>query len=92
MSGYKHPEHQLVIVFKNNITEEQAIEKVTSWNVEFKQGMDSSRGKIYFYATGEKFILTFNNDDELTAFKMNRYQFLPEIHEIYTPDWDKQKD
>jgi len=92
MSDYKHPEHQLVVVFKNNVTEEQSKAMVASWNVKFHNGMDSSRGKLYFYATGEKYLLTFNSDDELMDFRRLRYQFLPEIHEIYTPNWDIQKD
>lgn len=92
MSDKKHPEHELIIVFKQNVTEEQSNAIVASWNVKFRTGMDSSRGKLYFYATGEKYILTFTSDDELMNFRRLRYQFLPEIHEIYTPDWEIQKD
>lgn len=92
MTKAKHPEHELIVVFKKNVPEDQSIEMVTSWNVEFRSGMDSSKGRIYFTSTGKKYILTFNTEEELDAFEMNDYQFLPEIHQIYTPNWDRQKD
>jgi len=54
--------------------------------------MDSSRGKIYFYSTGPKYIVTFKDEDQKYSFERKNYFFLPEIHEIYEPDWDIQKD
>jgi len=86
----KNPE--LIIVFKKNITEEESEKIMQSWNVKYRTGMDSSKGKIYFYATGEKYVVTFGNDDDKMKFQLNRYQFLPEVHQIYEPDWDVQKD
>lgn len=53
--------------------------------------MDSSTGKIYFYNTGPKFILTFETDEEKNKFE-SKYQDLKEVHEIYTPDWNIRKD
>lgn len=88
----KTDKHELVIVFKKNVTEEQSEKLMQSFNVKFRKGMDSSKGKIYFYATGGKYIVTFSNEEEQNEFQKNRYQFLPEIHQIYTPDWDIQKD
>jgi hypothetical protein len=88
----KNPFPELVIVFKKSISEEDSLKIVKSWNIPFREGMDSSKGKIYFYATGEKYILTFADKDQKAAFEKNRYQFLTEIHQIYEPDWDIQKD
>jgi hypothetical protein len=88
----KQHAEELIIVFKKIISEEKSRELVLSFGIPFREGMDSSRGKLYFYATGEKYILTFKNADEKMAFRMKRYQFLPEVHEIYEPDWNIQKD
>ena len=86
----KNPE--LIVVFKKNIAEDESERIMQSWNVNYRSGMDSSKGKIYFYATGEKYVITFENDDDKMKFQLNRYQFLPEVHQIYEPDWDIQKD
>ncbi len=88
----EHPENELVVVFKKTVTEQQASDLIKSWNVKAREGMDSSRGKLYFYATGDKYILTFDNYDALMDFRGRHYQFLTEVHEIYYADWDKQKD
>jgi len=87
-----HPEHELIIVFKKNVTEAQAEKLLQSFHVTFREGMDSSKGKIYYYATGPKFIITFDNAAQREEFGRKRYYFLPEVHQIYEPDWDIQKD
>ena len=88
----KQKAEELIIVFKKSVSEEKSLEMIQSFGFPFREGMDSSRGKIYFYSTGEKYILTFKDADELMAFRMKRHQFLSEVHEIYEPDWDIQKD
>jgi len=88
----KSNKQELIIVFKKNVHEDESERIMKSWNVKYRSGMDSSRGKIYFYATGEKYIVTFDDDDDKMKFRYNQYQFLPQIHQIYEPDWDIQKD
>lgn len=88
----KKEKEELIIVFKKDVTEKREVEVLSTFNVVFREGMDSSRGKLYFYATGGKYILTFKNIQDKEAFQLKRYQFLPEIHEIYEPDWGITKD
>jgi len=88
----KDDKHELIIVFKKDVAEEQSLKLMESFHVQFRKGMDSSKGKIYFYATGEKYIVTFGNTEEQSEFEKKRYQFSLEIHQIYTPDWNIQKD
>ena len=83
---------ELIVVFKKNISEKIAEAFLQSLGIPFREGMDSSKGKIYFYATGGKYILTFQHEQDKASFRMKRYQFLPEIHEIYEPNWEIQKD
>lgn len=59
--------------------------------IPYRKGMDSSRGKIYFYSTGPKFILTFADEVQREKF-IGAYQATENIHELYEPDWDIQKD
>lgn len=83
---------ELIVVFKKSVSEETSEEIIKSFNIPYRKGMDSSKGKIYFYATGSKYILTFKDADHKSDFQKNRYQFKTEIHQIYEPDWDIQKD
>jgi hypothetical protein len=53
--------------------------------------MDSSRGKLYWYNTGPKFIVTFTTEAEKESLNAE-FEKMNEIHEVYTPDWDKCKD
>lgn len=82
---------KLVLVFTKNTGLRKAQTVLDKLGVKYREGMDSSKGKIYFYNTGPKFILTFETDEERNEFE-NKYQDLKEIHEIYTPDWTIQKD
>ncbi len=88
----KSKEHELVVVFKKEIPEEKTLDIMKSFHVNFRSGMDSSRGKIYFYATGEKFIVHFQSEQEKLDFSKQRHHFKTEIHEIYEADWNIQKD
>ncbi len=88
----KENKEELIVVFKKNVTEERSLEIVQSFGIAFRKGMDSSRGKIYFYNTGEKYILTFESSEQKMDFMKTHPKFLPEIHEIYEPNWKIQKD
>ncbi len=86
-----HDKIELIIVFKKEIALARAEEILKESNTQFREGMDSSRGKIYFYSTGPKFILTFHSEMEKDFF-LSRFENTDEVHEIYEPDWDKRKD
>lgn len=83
---------ELIIVFKKNVSDEEAEKLMKSFGSSYRKGMDSSKGKIYFYNTGPKYILTFETPEKKSDFKTNYYHFLPEIHQIYEPNWDIHKD
>ncbi len=85
-------DHELIVVFKKDVSDERTLEIINSFGVKYRKGMDSSKGKIYFYSTGEKYILTFATEEEKDKFSWKHHQFMLEIHQIYEPDWDKQKD
>lgn len=82
---------ELIVVFKKDITIEDAAMKLDEFYIQHRQGMDSSRGKAYFYETGPKFIVTFDTHNEKETFIANCQQ-LPGIYEIYIPNWDINKD
>ncbi|PZR37881.1 MAG: hypothetical protein DI538_11100 [Azospira oryzae] len=79
----KEKKEEFIVVFKKNVAEEHSLEVIQSFGIAFRPGMDSSRGKIYFYATGAKYILTFKSSDQKMNFLKTHPQFLPEIHEMY---------
>jgi hypothetical protein len=81
----------LIVVFKKDIELEAAQPILDKACVKYREGMDGSRGKLYFYSTGPKFILTFQT--ELEKERINsEFEKMKEMHEVYTPDWDKCKD
>lgn len=82
---------ELIAVFKKTVEPEQARELLDKAGVVYREGMDSSRGKIYFYSTGPKFILTFQTEKEKGEF-ISQNARRGEFHEIYTPNWQAQKD
>lgn len=49
------------------------------------------RGKLYFYKTGPKFILTFETEQKSEQF-VAEYENKEEVYEIYKPDWKIMKD
>lgn len=81
----------LVVVFKKNITKNMTQTIMEATKYPYWEGMDSSKGKVYFSKTGEKYHVLFPNDAELKAFQ-EKYKNTPEIYEIYIPDWEIQKD
>jgi len=87
----KQDKIELIIVFKKDIDSQNAQIIIDKTGIKHRKGMDSSRGKIYFYDTGPKFILTFDTEQEKERI-MAEFEILNEIHEVYTPDWEKSKD
>ena len=82
---------ELIVVFKKTVEPEQANEILDKTGVVYREGMDSSRGKVYFYSTGPKYILTFKTDEDKQAF-IKKHKGKRVVHEMYTPDWTKAKD
>ncbi len=82
---------ELVVVFKKEVELTVAEQFLDSTGIPYREGMDSSRGKLYFYKTGEKFILTFETSDQREKF-MTTHEGSELIYEIYKPNWNIQKD
>lgn len=82
---------ELVVVFKKGIDLLNAETILNKTGVKYREGMDGSRGKLYFYSTGPKFILTFETE-LIKENLITEFEKLNEVHEVYTPDWDKCKD
>lgn len=80
-----------IVVFEKNITSENAEVFLKELKSNYREGMDSSRGKAYFHETGPKFIISFLTLDEKEKF-ISYCQNMTEIYEIYTPNWDVLKD
>jgi hypothetical protein len=80
---------EMVFVFKKNISKEDAEAFIQKVGLPSHPGADASRGKIYFYSTGPKYIVIVpparEHDIELLRFE-------PQIHEIYPADRTIQKD
>ena len=83
--------HELIIVFRQGVSLEKGAEILRAAQVNYREGMDSSRGKAYFYRTGPKFILTFASASEKEKFR-EQYEQLQGVYEIYLPDWNMRKD
>ena len=84
-------EYPLVVVFKKEVKLDKAKEIMAANASEFHEGMDSSRGKHYFYQTGPKFIAYFYDKDSFEKFQQNM-EDESVIYEIYEPDWHIHKD
>lgn len=82
---------ELIVVFTKETELSRAEQILSNCNADYREGMDSSKGKIYFYRTGPKFILTFHTKKEKQAF-LHNHKAINEIYEVYEPDWDIMKD
>ncbi|MDO9399166.1 MAG: hypothetical protein Q7T79_00550 [bacterium] len=83
---------ELVVVFKKDITFKKADEIMKQAGFTYRQGSDSSRGKMYSQLTGPKFILKFPANKYIDIFRAESYRDIPEIYEIYQADWNIIKD
>lgn len=83
------PSIELIVVFKKEIDLTKANEILHQFKFPYRQGM-SSRGKHYFYKTGPKFIVTLPVNKN-AAFLEN-CKNIPEIFEVFEPDWEILKD
>lgn len=87
----KKDKTEVIVVFKKEIEISNAESILESAGTKYRKGMDSSRGKIYFYSTGPKFILTFDTKRARELF-ISAFKDRKEIHEVYIPDWNITKD
>ncbi len=81
---------ELVIVFKKEISNTAAKQIMNRIGNDYRPGMDSSRGKTYFYKTGPKFIVNIDRDRKSS--EISRLKKINEVYEVYEPDWKIQKD
>jgi hypothetical protein len=79
-----------IVVFKKDVSPEAAQQIMKKSGHPHKSGIDSSRGKVYFYNTGPKFILQ-SEEKNFEALK-KYFSSFSEIHEIYVADWKIKKD
>jgi hypothetical protein len=80
----------MVVVFKKDIPLEIAKKVMDDQKRPYRTGMDSSRGKQYFYSTGPKFLVKVKSD-EIQEFT-EHFQSLSEVYEVYEADWKIIKD
>ena len=72
----------LIVVFKKEVKLEIAKAILNQFNeITFTEGMDSSRGKAYFYSTGPKFIIKIAGEYKKN-FETEIEQF-SELYEVY---------
>lgn len=81
---------EIIVVFKKEVSPATAKEIMEKIGNPYREGMDSSRGKIYFYKTGSKFIMHVSKDEKTAL--MKKLSKFPEIYEVYEPNWDIRKD
>lgn len=81
---------EMVVVFKKKIPLEAAGKIMDAQGCPYREGMDSSRGKIYFYKTGPKFRVEVKQD-EFQEF-VKRLERLSEVYEVYKANWNIIKD
>jgi hypothetical protein len=82
---------ELVVVFKKEISEEKSLEIMNKIGYAFRSGMDSSKGKVYFYSTGPKFIVDIISEENIDTV-INKYTSFSEVFEIYKANWNIVKD
>ena len=80
----------IIVVFKKDIPIEQADVVMKKLKLSYHEGMDSSKGKLYFYATGPKFIVKvpLSHKDEFMK-KIMEDQI---VFEAYEANYNIQKD
>ena len=81
---------EMIVVFKKIVPIEVASRIMDSLERPYNEGMDSSRGKIYFYKTGPKFRVKIT-PDEVPEFTEHLGR-LSEVYEIYKANWNIVKD
>ena len=81
---------ELVVVFKPDVPVEKASSILFEKEFIFHEGMDSSKGKQYYRETGPKFIVQVPKE-KIETFHL-QMKNIPQIYEIYQPDWTMNKD
>jgi len=81
---------EMVVVFKKDIPVEQATSILFEKDYPFQEGMDSSKGKLYFKETGPKFIVQVPHE-KVPDFRLEMKN-IPQIYEVYQADRTINKD
>ncbi len=81
---------EFVVVFRPDVPVEKASSILYEREFIFHEGSDSSRGKKYISETGPKFIVQVPKE-KVETFHM-QMKAIPQIYEIYQPDWNINKD
>ncbi len=84
------PKEQLVVVFKKGTPAAQAQALLAKQPHPFHEGSDSSRGKLYFYRAGPRFLVDVPAGAQEALAKSLRAS--PLVYEVYRADWNIQKD
>lgn len=85
-----HEPTEIIVVFKKDVPDTQAKNILNQFSCVYREGMDCSRSKNYFYETGPKFIVVtpMSNSERL----INAGGRIKEIHEAYPANWELVKD
>lgn len=81
---------EIIVVFKKEVSLKKARKIMTKFDLPHREGSDNSKGRIYFYKTGPKFILHVDKDKS-NAF-IQGCSKTPQIFECYLADWELIKD
>jgi hypothetical protein len=84
------PKEQLVVVFAKGVAQAKAEAVLRQQPYPWRQGSDSSRGKVYFYRTGPKYLLDVPAAEQAAV--MERLRKAAGVYEVYQADWQIQKD
>ncbi|MHA1299340.1 MAG: hypothetical protein ACTSO9_07895 [Candidatus Helarchaeota archaeon] len=81
----------LIVVFKKDVDLKDAENILNKFKeIDFHEGMDSSRGKAYFYRTGPKFIIKISDEKKNKFIK--EIERISELYEVYIADYSTYKD
>ncbi|HNB98024.1 MAG TPA: hypothetical protein PLS71_07280 [Leptospiraceae bacterium] len=78
----KNPNLERILVYKKEVKDLEIQNHLQTLNCFYTKGMDSSKGKKYYYKTGKKYILRFLTKESFLAFPKLQSKN-PLIYEIY---------
>lgn len=85
-----HDKPDMVVVFKKGTADDAAEATLKKLGYPFREGSDSSHGKVYFYANGPQFLVTVPPAEQDAFAKRCKKE--KTIVETWKANWDVQKD
>jgi len=79
----------LIVVFKKEIMSDQAKNIMDKIKYPKREGMDSSKGKAYFYRTGPKYVVEVPDEG---VKELKEQLDIKHVYEVYRANWDVRKD